>query len=195
MRIILASKSPRRKEILQNLGIDFEIITKETDETSDICEPSRLVKELSFRKGKAVYDELRDDSALIISSDTVVTIDNKILGKPKSAEDAAEMLKTLSSRSHQVVSGVTLIYNGITLTDSETTEVKFSSLSDDVIERYVATNEPMDKAGSYAVQGLASMMIEGINGCYFNVVGFPVHRFSKMLREIGIEPYSIIKGL
>ena len=153
------------------------------------------MRELSFRKGKAVYDELNDDSALIISSDTVVVIDNKILGKPKSPEDAVRMLKLLSGRSHQVVRGVTLMYNGITLVDSEITEVKFSSLSDDVIERYVATNEPMDKAGSYAVQGLASMMIEGINGCYVNVVGFPVQRFSKMLKKIGIEPYSITKSL
>ncbi len=194
MRIILASKSPRRKEILQNLGIEFEIITAETDESSEIKDPCLLVEELSKRKGMAVFDLL--DTAkdtLIISSDTVVTLDSKILGKPSSKEEAQNMLRMLSNRTHKVVSGVTLILNDRIITDHEVTEVKFSKLSDDIIKKYVETNEPMDKAGSYAVQGLASMMIEGINGCYFNVVGFPVHKFACMLSKIGIDPYKITK--
>lgn len=192
MRIILASKSPRRKEILQNLGIEFEIITAETDESSDINDPCLLVSELSKRKGKAVLDLLDSkEDTLIISADTVVTLDNIIFGKPKSKQDAKDMLKKLSARSHKVVSGVTLIYNNQTLTDYEVTEVKFAELNDEVITKYVETNEPMDKAGSYAVQGLASLMIEGINGCYFNVVGFPVHKFANMLLKLGIDPYKI----
>lgn len=194
MRIVLASKSPRRKEILENLGIEFEVITADTDESSDIKDPCLLVEELSKRKGCAVLSLLdSNDDTLVISSDTVVTLDGKILGKPKSKEDAVTMLRTLSDKAHKVFSGVTLIYNGKILTDSEITEVKFSKLSDEIIEKYVETNEPMDKAGSYAVQGLASMMIEGINGCYFNVVGFPVHKFATMLTKIGIDPYKITK--
>lgn len=194
MRIVLASKSPRRKEILQNLGIEFEVITAETDESSDIKDPCLLVCELSKRKGNAVFELLASkEDTLVISSDTVVTLDGMILGKPKSKQDAKNMLKKLSARSHKVVSGVTLIYNNQTLTDYEVTEVKFAELNDEIIAKYVDTNEPMDKAGSYAVQGLASLMIEGINGCYFNVVGFPVHKFASMLSQIGIDPYKITK--
>ncbi len=194
MRIILASKSPRRKEILQNLGIEFEVITAETDESSDIKDPCLLVSELSRRKGNAVFDSLDSkEDTLVISSDTIVTLDGMILGKPKSKQDAKDMLRKLSGRSHKVLSGVTLIYNNQILTDYEVTEVKFSELNEEIIAKYVDTNEPMDKAGSYAVQGLASLMIEGINGCYFNVVGFPVHKFAKMLIKLGIDPYKITK--
>ncbi len=191
MKIVLASKSPRRKEILQNLGIDFDVITRDTDESSDIKDPLKLVEYLSFIKGKAVYEDIKDKDTLVISSDTVVTLDGVILGKPKDVNDAKGMLKMLSGKSHEVVSGVTLMYNDVVISEHEVTNVKFADLSDELIEKYVATLEPMDKAGSYAVQGLASLFIEGINGCYFNVVGFPVHLFAKMLKKIGIDPYSI----
>lgn len=194
MKIILASKSPRRKEILSNLGIEFEIITKDTDESSDIKDPKLLVEELSLRKGNAVLESLDNiKDTLIISSDTVVTLEGIILGKPKDESDAKLMLKKLSGRSHEVVSGVTLIYNGKIITDHEVTEVCFSELTDSIIDKYIATKEPMDKAGSYAVQGLASMMIIGIKGCYFNVVGFPVFKFAEMLKKIGIDPYYLTK--
>ncbi len=193
MRIILASKSPRRKEILESLGIEFEVITKNTDETSDITNPKELVKELSLRKGMAVFNDANDGDTLVISSDTVVVLDNVILGKPKSEDDAKRMLTELSNREHCVVSGITLMYKDKVISDSEVTYVKFTKLSDEVINNYVATKEPMDKAGSYGIQGLASLMIEGIRGCYFNVVGFPIFRFAEMLKEIGIDPYSITK--
>lgn len=191
MRIILASKSPRRREILSGLGIDFEVVTKDTDESSDIVDPIMLVKELAYRKGMAVKDQIKDSDSLIISADTVVSVDNKILGKPTSEQDAAKMLKALSGKTHQVISGVTLIHNDRIITDYEITDVTFSDLSDNVIKNYISTLEPMDKAGAYAIQGLASMLIKGINGCYFNVVGFPVFKFAQMLKEIGINPYSI----
>ncbi len=193
MRIVLASKSPRRKEILSSLGVDFEIITKETDESSEIHDPCELVKELSYRKGKAVFDEINDNDTLVISSDTVVALDNIILGKPKSKDDAVMMLKSMSDKEHTVVSGVTLMYKNKVISDYEITYVKFAKLSDEVIEKYVATGEPMDKAGAYGIQGLASLMIEGIRGCYFNVVGFPIYKFKKMLDEIGLDAYSITK--
>ena len=193
MRIVLASKSPRRKEILSSLGVDFEIITKETDESSEIHDPCELVKELSYRKGKAVFDEINDNDTLVISSDTVVTLDNIILGKPKSKDDAVMMLKSMSDKEHTVVSGVTLMYKNKVISDYEITYVKFAKISDEVIEKYVATGEPMDKAGAYGIQGLASLMIEGSRGCYFNVGGFPIYKFKKMLDEIGLDAYSITK--
>ncbi len=193
MRIILASKSPRRKEILTNLGIDFEVITKDTDENSDITDPNKLVEYLSFIKGKAVFQDIDDDNTLIISADTVVALDGNILGKPKDVLDAKRMLKLLSGKTHEVISGVTLMYKDIVLTDHEVTKVKFSTLNDEIIDKYISTNECFDKAGSYAIQGIASLLIEGINGCYFNVVGFPVHLFSNMLTKIGIDPYKLTK--
>ena len=187
MKIILASKSPRRKEILSSLGVQFEVVTKDTDESSDITDPELLVKELSFRKGKAVFDEINDKDTLVISSDTVVALDGVILGKPKSEEEAKQMLKQLSGREHTVVSGVTLMYNDKVISDSEVTYVKFSNLSDDIINSYVATKEPMDKAGSYGIQGLGCLLVEGIEGDYYNVVGLPVCRLGQMLRRVGLD--------
>lgn len=193
MRIILASKSPRRSEILSNLGIDFEIITKDTDENSDITNAEKLTEELAIRKGKAVVESLTDASnVLIISCDTVVVNDGKILGKPKNEEDAINMLKGLRNRSHTVISGLCLIYNGKVVVSHEKTQVYFANISDENIKKYVATKDPMDKAGGYAVQGVTSLWIEKIEGCYFNVVGFPTRLFCKILNEIGIDEGSII---
>ena len=193
MRVVLASKSPRRSEILNMLGLNFEVITADTDETSDIKDPKKLVEELANRKGSAVAKKLNYNDTLIISADTVVALDDEILGKPIDKNDAYNMLKKLSGRSHKVVSGVSLYFNGKTITAHEVTEVCFSTLSDEMIENYIATNEPMDKAGAYAVQGLASVWIDKINGCYFNVVGFPTRLFYKMLGEMNIDFQDLIR--
>lgn len=192
MRVILASKSPRRSEILKNLGLNFEIITADTDESSDIKTPELLVKELAKRKGSAVLKDIGTLDALVISADTVVAVDNEILGKPKDKSDAFNMLKKLSGRAHRVISGVSLSLHGRTVTDFEETFVYFSELSDRQIEKYVATNEPNDKAGAYAVQGIASLWIDKIDGCYFNVVGFPTRLFYKLLKELGIDYEDLI---
>ena len=189
MKFILASKSPRRKEILEMLGLDFEIVTADTDESSTERDPHKLVELLSLRKGLAVRDRLlaegRDLSdTVIVSSDTVVAIDGEILGKPQDADDASRMLRMLSGRSHEVVSGVALIGEGRIGASHEVTEVEFDEWDDETIEKYISVARPYDKAGAYAIQGLASVWIKGIRGCYFNVVGLPVHRLDRLYREL-----------
>lgn len=189
MRIILASKSPRRREILENLGLAPEIVAVDTDESSTETDPCRLVELLARRKGEAVLERLKAEGrdltdTVILSSDTVVAIDGEILGKPKDAEDAAAMLRLLSGRAHRVISGVCLIGQNGTGVAHEVTEVVFDSMDEDTIARYIATGEPFDKAGAYAIQGLASPYIRGIRGCYFNVVGLPVHRLHCLYQEI-----------
>lgn len=189
MNFILASKSPRRKEILGNLGIPFEIVTAETDESSTVTDPRALVEELSMRKGLAVRELLRGEGrdlsdTVIISSDTVVAVDGVILGKPRDRADAERMLRMLSGRAHEVVSGISLIGNEKSGVTHDVTHVRFAPLTDENIAFYLGTQEPYDKAGAYAVQGLASMWIEGINGCYFNVVGLPVHKMCKLYSDI-----------
>ena len=189
MNFILASKSPRRKEILGNLGIPFEIVTAETDESSTVTDPRALVEELSMRKGLAVRELLRGEGrdlsdTVIISSDTVVAVDGVILGKPRDRADAERMLRMLSGRAHEVVSGISLIGNEKSGVTHDVTHVRFAPLTDENIAFYLGTQEPYDKAGAYAVQGLASMWIEGINGCYFNVVGLPVHKMCTLYQEM-----------
>ena len=186
MKYILASKSPRRREILENLGVKFEIVTAETDESDSETNPCRLVEILSARKGEAVRDLLAsmgrplDDDTVIISSDTVVSVDGNILGKPKNREDAYRMLKSLSGRAHQVVSGISLIGKNASATAHEVTDVCFDELDEETLACYLDSSEPYDKAGAYAIQGQASLWISAINGCYFNVVGLPVHRLSQL---------------
>ena len=188
MKIILASKSPRRREILSGLGLHFDIVSADCDESSDILDPASLVSELALRKGRAVRELLLSEGklsedTLIIASDTVVSIDGEILGKPKDTADAVSMLTRLSGRTHRVTSGIAFLTCDKEATAFESTEVTFSSVSLAEIERYVASGEPMDKAGAYAVQGGAALWIEGLRGDYFNVVGLPVHRLDVLSRE------------
>ena len=188
MNFILASKSPRRREILQNLGVRFEIVTADTDESSTLTDPQRLVEELSLRKGLAVRDALRAEGrdlskTVIIASDTVVALDGKILGKPRDTDDASRMLHMLSGRRHDVISGIALIGDGKSAVSHEMTHVRFAPLTEENIAFYLRSGEPYDKAGAYAIQGLASMWIEGIEGCYFNVVGLPVHKMCTLYQE------------
>lgn len=192
MKIILASKSPRRKEILENLGFKFDIITADTDESSDVTDPESLVQILAVRKGKAVADNHSENDTLIISCDTVVCCDGKILGKPRNEDDAKQMLRSLSGRSHTVLSGLALFYNGKTISGVDKTEVYFATMPESFIDSYVASGDPMDKAGSYAVQGKTSLYIDKIDGCYFNVVGLPVRLLAKLLNNLGIDFNDII---
>ncbi len=189
MNYILASQSPRRREILTSLGLSFEVVTSEADESSTVTDPPRLVEELSRRKGEAVRDHLREmgrdvSDTLIIASDTVVAIDSEILGKPRDREDAARMLRLYSGRTHEVVSGICLIAGNRIASAHEITEVEFDTLDEDAILRYISTAEPYDKAGAYAIQGLASAYIKGIHGDYFNVVGLPVHCMNQLHKRL-----------
>lgn len=189
MNFILASKSPRRREILDNLGIPFEVVTAETDESSTLTDPTALVEELSDRKGAAVQSLLlaqgRDlSNTVIISSDTVVSVDGRILGKPRDRADAERMLRSLSGREHEVISGISLIGAEKRGRAHEITRVRFAALTEENLRFYLDSPEPYDKAGAYAVQGLASMWIEGLRGCYFNVVGLPVHKMCTLYSEL-----------
>ena len=198
MKIILASKSPRRKEILENLGVRFTIITEETDESSAIKDPADLVRVLAARKGLAVADKIIDmiktdgefsaEDVLVLSSDTVVAVDGAILGKPADLSDAKRMLGLIEGRDHSVFSGIaaTLIKGGeiakaVSTTDE--TVVRFSHMTDSDIDFYINNESVLDKAGAYAIQGIASAWIDGIDGDYFNVVGLPVRTLIKMLNE------------
>lgn len=188
MKFILASKSPRRREILADLGLKFEIITADTDENCTLADPRAYVEELAMRKGRAVSDILKDDDTVIIASDTVVACGGEILGKPRDKSDAMRMLNMLSGSKHEVISGIALITREKAVVSSETTQVIFDVLSDSDKEIYINSDEPYDKAGAYAIQGLASMWIKGIEGDYFNVVGLPVKLLHDMLKnEFGID--------
>ncbi len=189
MRIILASKSPRRREILAMLGVQFEIISADADEHSTENNPAALVTELALRKGRAVRDLLIkkgewSEDVLVIAADTVVAAANEILGKPKDADDAARMLRMLADSTHEVLSGVALLCGTRELAAAERTGVVFSKMSEADIAWYLASNEPFDKAGSYAVQGLASLFIKGLDGDYFNVVGLPVYRLNELVKQL-----------
>lgn len=188
MNFILASKSPRRKEILENIGLSFSVVTADADETCYETDPEEYVKALAVRKGQAVFDALKTDGKLtpdtiIIASDTVVVAEGEILGKPKDAADARRMLSLFSGKAHRVISGVALLTTEKTAACAEVTRVLFDTVPEREIEQYIATPEPYDKAGAYAIQGFASLWITGIEGDYFNVVGFPVKRFADLLRE------------
>ena len=189
MRVVLASRSPRRKEILSSLGVKFDVVSADADESSDITDPALLVRELALRKGRATRELLRardewDGDTLIIASDTVVAINGEILGKPAGEADAARMLRLLSDTEHHVISGVALLKGEAEVADHDSTAVRFAAMSEAEIEWYVKSGEPMDKAGAYAVQGLASIFIKGLNGCYFNVVGLPVHKLNCLLTDL-----------
>lgn len=191
--IVLASRSPRRREILSALGVEFEILPADADETSAETDPSRLVSELALKKGRATRALLAsegrwNDGVVVIAADTVVAVGGRILGKPENEEEARTMLRSLSGRGHEVMSGIALLTGDREIATSETTGVFFSSLSESDILRYVASGEPMDKAGAYAVQGRASLWIERLDGDYFNVVGLPVHRLNELTKEfLGVE--------
>ena len=191
--IILASKSPRRKEMLEHLGLKPTVIVSNADENvSKALSPERFVEEVSLRKAEAVKP-LCKESDLIIASDTVVYCDGKILGKPHSEKEALDMLSLLSGKTHKVTSGLAVIYNGRTVLSHETTEVTFRQITESEAVAYVKTGECFDKAGGYGIQDRASVFTEKINGDYLNVVGLPVYRlFSILKAEYGIDFFDLI---
>jgi septum formation protein len=187
MKLILASSSPRRAEILRDAGLSFSVLSSAVDETPVPGEsPQQLVQRLADAKGELVAARAVGP-AIIISADTVVVLDGQILGKPRSTEEASRMLKLLSGRTHSVITGVTLLRlpDMERLQFVETTLVHFNDLSGNEISRYLASDEPYDKAGAYAIQGRAGRYIPGVEGCYFNVVGLPLARVVASLQALG----------
>lgn len=186
MNLILASASPRRQELLQMLGLTFTVTTADIDETMDPAKGAEAeVARICQAKAEAVLPRTGPDT-VIIAADTIVCIDNRILGKPHTPDEAKEMLRMLSGRTHQVRTGVTVCSHEKVITEVDTTGVRFRALSDSEIDAYVKTGEPMDKAGSYGIQGRASIFAEALDGDYFNVMGLPLCRLSQILQQFGI---------
>ncbi|MEK3901385.1 Maf family protein [Paenibacillus sp. FSL R7-0179] len=188
--IILASGSPRRRELLASLGLPFEVLSSDADEsTPPEWNLEAIVRNLALRKAEAVVPVAGDRDAVIIGSDTIVVLDGMVLGKPADEQDSARMLEMLQGRTHQVYTGVACIGSaeGRTLVDHRVTSVTMRAMSEEEISAYIATGEPADKAGSYAIQGLGATLVEEIEGCYFNVVGLPLSLLSGMLSGFGIS--------
>lgn len=184
MKLILASQSPRRRDLLARLGLRFTVEVPEIDETMDPSRPAGdEVARLSRRKAAAV-DAGPDD--VVIAADTVVVLDGKVLGKPRDGLEAARMLRALSGRAHRVLTGLTVRRARTERTRTVATDVHFRELSEREIAAYVATGEPLDKAGAYGAQGLGAIFIERLEGDYFNVVGLPLCPLAGMLREAGV---------
>lgn len=198
VKIILASSSPRRIELLKQIGIDFDIMPANIDEDSNgFFEAGQYAVEMSRRKALSVAEKLQDKvnkDTIVLGADTVVGIDGTILGKPVDENHACSMLKQLENRWHEVITGLTLVKPKTMefISETEITKVKISSYPKGFLDRYLATKEPNDKAGSYGVQGFGSLMVECIEGCYFNVMGLPLYRLSRMLDREGYEVLSWI---
>ena len=185
-RLILASKSPRRAELLARMGIEFTVCAPEVDEQVS-GEPAACVEELARRKARAGAELAR--SGWVLAADTLVFLDGQALGKPKDEAQAAQMLHALSGKTHRVLTGMCLknAADGREFVRHDGASITFDVLSDQEIEAYIATGEPMDKAGSYAIQGLAAMFIGGLDGDYYNVMGLPVCTLATILRKRGVQ--------
>ena len=187
MKVVLASASERRQELLKRIVNEFNIVVSNFNEEEVELKSSvsDYVKDIALGKAKDVADKIEEPS-VIIGADTIVTIDNKVLGKPKSKEDAFNMLKELSGRVHKVYSGIAVINTKTNeiLQDSVCTEVTFSTLTDEEIREYIESGEPLDKAGAYGIQGKGGVFVNKINGCYYNVVGLPLNRLKSMLSSL-----------
>ena len=184
MRIILASKSPRRREILENTKVRFSIKESQIDETIKLNEsPKDTVKRLAYEKAYDVAQKNKDK--LVIGADTIVALDNEVLGKPKDKEEAYQMIKKLSNKTHKVTTGISLINisHGMVVNDYVVSLVTFKDLSEDSIKDYINTNESLDKAGAYGIQGYGALLVDNIQGDYFNIVGLPISKLSDLLKD------------
>lgn len=191
MRIVLASASPRRKQLLEQMGLKFDVIVSNIEEESPQgLAPEEISMELAYNKAMNVALQI-NEPAIVIGADTLVVKD-RILGKPKDEEDARQMLRMLQGQTHQVITGLALVnpWTGKVQKGYEKTLVEMAALTLQEIECYIKTGEPMDKAGGYGIQGLAGIFISRIQGCYYNVVGLPIHLLWKMLKEFGVNVFE-----
>ena len=185
-KIVLASGSPRRRELLTQIGISFEVVKAEGEEKIMTDDPEEAVKELAMQKAQEVAD--RVDADVVIGADTVVAVDGEIMGKPKDPEDAVRMIHRIQGRDHEVLTGVAVILKKgeveTTINFAETTRVHVFPMTEEEIQAYAASKEPMDKAGAYGIQGLFAAYVSGIEGDYNNVVGLPVGRLYQEVKAI-----------
>lgn len=196
-KIILASNSPRREELLKQVDVSFAIIPSNKEEVTTKDKPEEIVEELALNKAKDIATSI-SEASIIIGADTMVSIGNEILGKPKTHEDAKKMLKLIEGKEHQVYTGVGIVIKNImngqvtekTISFTQVSQVKVSPLNEKQIEDYIATKEPFDKAGAYGIQGKFAIHIEGINGDYNNIVGLPIAKIYRSLLEVGIDIIS-----
>ncbi|MGE5329765.1 MAG: Maf family protein [Deltaproteobacteria bacterium] len=188
LQIILASSSPRRKELLEQLGLEFRVISSNVDETTEEENPYRLAEKLAEIKAREVARNL-EPGYLVVGADTIVCLESEVLGKPRDEAEAIGMLKKLSGNTHRVITGVALIQpnSDRSIVFHEETLVKFKKLTDEEIRSYIRTGEPMDKAGAYGIQKIGAILVEKIDGCYFNVVGLPLTRLTEKLKEFNIN--------
>lgn len=191
-RLVLASKSPRRQQILQGLGLQAQIIPSNIiEEVPRGVPPQEVAIHLALQKARDVASRL-DYQALVIGADTIVVLEGEIMGKPGSPQEAFDMLSKLAGKEHEVITGIALVDSGgnVEIADYQSTRVKMKEVDSNRLWKYVETGEPLDKAGAYAVQGKASVFIERIDGCFFNVMGLPVTRLDSMLCSMGIDLFG-----
>lgn len=186
MELILASGSPRRRELLELAGYDFSVEVSRADEDIPICEPGSFVESLALAKAAEVAS--RNPDAAVVGCDTIVYLDGEIIGKPADKADAARLLRRLSGRTHTVYTGAAIIVHGRSGVFHDETRVTFRKLSEDEILAYVKTGDPMDKAGAYGIQGPGAILVAGVEGCYFTVMGLPTPKLYEALRSEGIFP-------
>lgn len=187
-KIILASGSPRRRELLTQIGLEYTVIPSKKEEILRYTQPEDIVKDLSLQKAQDIAEKA-EQGTIVIGSDTVVALDGEILGKPHTADNAVAMLKRLEGRSHQVYTGVSVVIKGaaedgadVIISFAEETDVHVYPMTDDEIQSYVATGDPLDKAGAYGIQGIFAKHVQGISGCYYNVMGLPIGRLYQELK-------------
>ena len=183
VRVVLASQSPRRRDLLSLVGIRHEVRPANIDET---YLPGEVPLGHAERLARTKAETIAVPDAVTIGSDTIVVVDGDVLGKPRDAADATRMLRRLSGRSHVVITGVAARWRGRTLSAAEQVDVTFRALSDHDIRNYIATGEPMDKAGAYGIQGFGATIVERVNGDYFAVMGLPLNRLTRLLEELGL---------
>ena len=186
MELILASQSPRRWELFKLVGLDYTAVTSDADENISLGEPGSFVEQLALRKAEAVKQA--HPGACIVGADTIVWLDGEIIGKPRNEEDAVRILKKLSGRTHTVYTGVAVLTDGSTQLCHDTTMVTMEEIPEEDIRAYVASGEPLDKAGAYGIQGPAAVFVKRVEGCYFTIIGMPMHKLYHMLANVGICP-------
>lgn len=186
MKLILASASPRRKEILTNNGYTFDVRVSDYEEKENSLSPKKLVEYFALKKAEQVCDSFLEEGVVVLGADTIVVYKGEILGKPKNAKDAFETLKKLSNKTHKVITGYAIISSEKVVVDSVVSKVKFNKLTDDIIEKYVATGSPLDKAGSYGIQDNFGI-VKSYSGSLTNIIGLPIERIERELKKFGIK--------